>query len=111
MLKINNIVIEDGDIQGITIINNKCYVNGKEYNINDYSNEKIVNIEVQGNVNGDIKTNGTVSITGSCKNIETNGVVNIGGNCENIDTNGSVTCYGDINGDIDANGNVSLRRK
>lgn len=73
-------------------------------------------------VNGKVKVDGTtifeehnqdiyIEVNGDCGDIDTNGNVTINGNCKDIDCNGSVICYGDINGDIEANGNVSLKRK
>lgn len=112
MFKINGKSISINQVNGITIRNNTVIVNGKRINAKEYTDDYIINIEVDGDVQGDIYTNGDVSVKGSCKNIDTNGSVEIGGNVEGgIDTNGNVNCYGDIYGDIDTNGNVSLRRK
>lgn len=116
MFKINgktiSVIGNNNKINGITIKNNNLIINGTAINLKDYEQDYVVNIEVTGDIYGDIKTNGDVTISGSCKNIDTNGSVEVGGNIEgDIDTNGNVNCYGDIKGDIDTNGNVSLRRK
>lgn len=112
MIKINGKSIGINKINSITIENNVVIVNGKRINVKEYSDDYIINIEVDGDVHGDIYTNGNVSVKGNCKNIDTNGSVEIGGDVQgDIDANGNINCYGDINGDIDTNGNVSLRRK
>lgn len=112
MFKINGKSISINQVNGITIRNNSVIVNGKKINVKEYTDEYVVNIEVNGDVHGNIITNGDISIKGNCKNVDTNGSVEVGGNVEgDIDTNGNVNCYGDIKGDIDTNGNVSLRRK
>lgn len=106
-------IIGDGNkINGVSVINGQVIINGKKINLKDYSDDYIVNVEIEGDIYGDISTNGNVKVSGNCKNIDTNGNVEIGNNVEgNIDTNGHIYCYGDINGDIDTNGNVSLKRK
>lgn len=81
MIKINGKSIGINKVNNITVENNVVIVNGKRINVKEYSDDYIINIEVGGDVHGDIHTNGNIN------------------------------CYGDINGDIDTNGNVSLRRK
>ena len=79
------------------MVNQLILIKGKKFNTKDYSDNCIINIEVDGDVHGNITTNGSVEVSGNVEG--------------NIDTNGNVNCYGDINGDIDTNGNVSLRIK
>lgn len=81
MIKINGKSIGINKVNNITVENNVVIVNGKRINVKEYSDDYIINIEVGGDVHGDIHINGNIN------------------------------CYGDINGDIDTNGNVSLRRK
>lgn len=65
-----------------------------------------ISIEVQGNV-GRIDTLGSVSVTGNVDgDINTQGSVTVGGSCESINTQGSVKC-GDVNGDIHTMGSVN----
>lgn len=97
MLKINGKLVGINKVNEITIKDNVVVINGKEINAKDYSDNCIINIEVDGDVHGNITTNGSVEVSGNVEG--------------NIDTNGNVNCYGDINGDIDTNGNVSLRIK
>ena len=78
--------------KNISIINGKVKVDGKT--IFEEHNQDIY-VEVQGD----------------CGNIDTTGNVTINGNCKNIDCTGNIFCYGDINGDIDSTGNVSLKRR
>ncbi len=112
MININGKSIGIEKINSITVKNNVVIVNGERISLKEYTDDYIINIEVDGDVHGDIYTNGEVSVKGNCKNIDTNGSVEISGDVEgDIDANGNVNCYGNINGDIDANGNVSLKRK
>lgn len=92
---------------------NSICVNGKTI-VTSGKNISIVNgkIKVDGNtLYEEHNQNIYIEVQGNCGNIDTTGNVTVNGNCENIDCNGSVTCYGDINGDIDCNGNVSLKRR
>lgn len=113
MIKINGKSLGINKINSITVENNVVIINGKRINAKEYTEDGyIINIEVDGDVHGDIHTNGDVSVKGNCKSIDANGSVEIGGDVEgDIDANGNINCYGNINGDIDAIGNVSLKRK
>ena len=96
----------------VSVINNKVYWNGKLVEDCDLFKEKTININIEGNVEGDIKcdTIESINIKGSCKNIEThNGEVKIGGDVAgNISThNGNVSCH-NIHGDVKThNGNIN----
>lgn len=107
MIIINGKSIDTNKVNDIIVKDNVVIINGKKFNTKDYSDSCIINIEVDGDVHGNITTNGDVLVKGSCKNIDTNGSVEVGGNVEgNIDTNGNVNCHGNIKGDIDTNGNI-----
>lgn len=58
------------------IINNKVYWNGFLVEDCNFFKEKIINITIEGNVEGDIKcdTIESINIKGSCKNIEIHNV-------------------------------------
>lgn len=80
---------------------NTIQINGKTI----VSNGKNISV-----VNNRVKIDGkTFSIGDYTDDYNVEIIVN--GDCQDIDTNGSVVCYGDINGDIDCNGSVSLKRK
>lgn len=96
----------------VSVVNNKVYWNGKLVEDCYLLKEKIINITIEGNVEGDVKCDNieSINIKGSCKNIETNnGEVKIGGNVDgNVSTyNGNVNCH-NINGDAKThNGNIN----
>ena len=76
-----------------------------------FSNENItINIFVQGDVNGNVETNGRVEVVGDVSgNVDANGRVEVGGNVEKkIDANGRVEVSGDTYGKIDAMGKVVI---
>lgn len=115
MIKINGKVITLlGDkIKSITYRNGSVFfIDNDVVNLKNITDDYVVNIEINGDVAGDIITNGNVTVLGNCNNVDANGNVEIGGNINgNVDTNGDVYCSGDITGDIDANGRVSISRK
>ena len=116
MLRING---EKIDVKGsnkifndIVIKHNKIIINGSTIDLKKYADDLLVNIEISGDVIGNVITNGDVKIEGSCEDIDTNGNVEVKGNVNgDIDSNGDIICYGNIKGDIDTNGNVLLRRE
>lgn len=116
MIRINGEKIDvngsDKLFGGIVIKHNKLIINGSTIDLKNYADDLSVNIEISGDVIGNVITNGDVKIEGSCEGIDTNGNVEVKGNVNgDIDSNGDIICYGDIKGDIDTNGNVSLRRE
>ena len=90
----------------IKILNNKIYINGKEYvpkgeNISEVEfegNAKSINSDcsfsIKGNVDGDVDAGGSINIIGDVKG--------------DIDAGGSVNISGKHIGDIDAGGSVSI---
>lgn len=113
MIRINGKSLNINKINEISIRgNNNLIINDDIINLKDYTNNYVVNIEVEGDIYGNISTSGDVSIKGNCKNIDTTGNVEVCGNVNgDVDTTGNINCYGDINGNIDSTGNVSLKRK
>lgn len=113
MIRINGKSLNINKINEISIRgNNNLIINDDIINLKDYTNNYVVNIEVEGDVDGNISTSGDVSIKGNCKNIDTTGNVEVSGDVNgDVDTTGNINCYGDINGNIDSTGNVSLKRK
>ena len=87
----------------ISIINDKVYCNGKLItDTNDFA-EKNIKIIIQGNVEGDVKTDcGDIEVTGNCRSvISTSGDINIKGSVglSVKSTSGDITC-GEVHGDI-----------
>ena len=87
----------------INVINGKVYCNGKPViDTNDFT-EKNINIVIQGNVEGDVKTDcGDIEVTGNCRSvISTSGDINIKGSVGMSvkSTSGDITC-GEVRGDI-----------
>jgi uncharacterized protein (DUF342 family) len=95
----------------VSIVNNKVYLNGQPYNLDDPELNKAnmlteINITVEGNT-GNIKCNGSVNVNGDAAKVDTTGSVTVGGNVAGgIDTTGSVTVKGDVKGNIDTTGRV-----
>ena len=87
----------------INVINGKVYCNGKPViDTNDFT-EKNIKIVIQGNVEGDVKTDcGDIEVTGNCRSvISTSGDINIKGSVGMSvkSTSGDITC-GEVRGDI-----------
>lgn len=99
----------------ISIINNKVYCNGKSViDTNDFT-EKNIKIVIQGNVEGDVKTDcGDIEVTGNCRSvISTSGDINIKGSVgfSVKSTSGDITC-GEVHGDIQTvSGNIENKGK
>lgn len=91
----------------ISIINNRLYINGKEYVFED---KNISELEIKGNV-GALSSDCSISINGDVKgDIDIGGSINIIGNVTgDIDAGGSVNISGSHKGDIDAGGSVLIR--
>ena len=91
----------------ISIINNKLYINGKEYKSN--SKNTISDLEIKGNVSS-INSDCNITINGDVKgDISSKGSINISGNVNgDIDAGGSVNISGHHKGNIDANGSISI---
>ena len=91
----------------ISIINNKLYINGKEYKSNNKNT--ISNLEIKGNVSS-INSDCNITINGDVKvDISSKGSINISGNVSgDIDADGSVNISGRHKGNINANGSVSI---
>ena len=75
----------------ISIINDKIYVDGKEY----VPNEKLI---------GDIK----IVINGNVENVESYANLEIHGNVNNVKSNSNFTCN-DVKGDVKSNGTLTCR--
>jgi len=114
-----NTVVVNGkryDIHGgnISVINNKVYCNGKLITDTNEITQKNIKIVIQGNVEGDVKTDcGDIEVTGNCRSvISTSGDINIKGSVSGgvKSTSGDITCdevHGDIqtvSGDIENKG-------
>lgn len=87
----------------INVINGKVYCDGKPVvDTNDFT-EKNIKIVIQGNVEGDVKTDcGDIEVTGNCRSvISTSGDINIKGSVglSVKSTSGDITC-GEVHGDI-----------
>lgn len=90
----------------ISIINNKLYINGKEYK---FENGNVSELEIKGNV-ASINSDCSITINGDVAgDVDVGGSVNIVGNVTgDIDAGGSVNISGRHKGDIDAGGSVSI---
>lgn len=87
----------------INVINGKVYCNGKPViDTNDFT-EKNIKIIIQGNVDGDVKTDcGDIEVTGNCRSvISTSGDITIKGSVSGgvKSTSGDITCD-EIRGDV-----------
>lgn len=96
----------------INVINGKVYVDGILVGENMYT-DAVINIVINGDVKGNIDTNGDVEVKGNVGgSVNTNSAVqvesDVGGS---IDTNGTVLVNGSVRGDIDTNGDVHVGRK
>ena len=102
---IKQTVSVNGD--SISIINNKLYINGKEYK---FENENISELEIKGNV-ASINSDCSITINGDISgDVDVGGSVNIVGNVTgDIDAGGSVNISGYHKGDIDAGGSVLIK--
>ena|SRR6185312_6668682 len=91
---------------GISIINDKVYVNGK-----------LIEEGLSGNIEitftGDLASlnvDGSATVNGSIHgDVDAGGSVNCGDVGKSVDAGGSVNC-GAVSGDIDAGGSVSMKR-
>lgn len=90
----------------ISIINNKLYINGKEYK---FENGNVSELEIKGNVTS-INSDCSITINGDVAgDVDVGGSVNVVGNVTgDIDAGGSVNISGHHKGDIDASGSVSI---
>lgn len=90
----------------ISIINNKLYINGKEYK---FENGNVSELEIKGNVSS-INSDCSITINGDVAgDVDVGGSVNVVGNVTgDIDAGGSVNISGRHKGDIDAGGSVSI---
>lgn len=90
----------------ISIINNKLYINGKEYK---FENGNVSELEIKGNVTS-INSDCSITINGDVAgDVDVGGSVNVVGNVTgDIDAGGSVNISGRHKGDIDAGGSVSI---
>lgn len=98
----------------ISVINGRVYSNGVEVNTDDTdlksNKHAIINIKIEGSVdkvncNGNIEVNGNVTGDMDC-----NGSISIIGNVNgDIDCGGSANIKGDHKGSIDAGGSVNVR--
>jgi hypothetical protein len=105
----------------ITIINDRIYVDGKD--ITDDAGEgakgivkieitgdvKLVNcdrsVSIKGNVNGDVKSGGSLNCDNITGNAESNGSMNAGNIGGNARSGGSMNC-GKVSGSVTAGGSV-----
>ena len=96
----------------VNIINNKIFVDGKEYTGHEElkSDCKILNVSIEGNIDS-ISCQGSVNVKGDVKN-----TINCGGSVSVVgDVNGSIDCGGSCNivgkhiGEIDAGGSVNIK--
>jgi len=99
---------------GISVINNKVYIDGKLASDENNSVAKVINITVEGNVNGNVQNDvGNVTVNGNTKDVKaTSGEVKITGNVEgNVNTaSGDVEIGGSIYGSVTtASGDVSVK--
>lgn len=79
----------------ISIINEKIYVNGKEFKTDEFKNDnRKIEITIEGDV-GQASCQGSMTITGSVR--------------EGVDCGGSVSIAGDVNGDVNCGGSVSIK--
>ena len=90
----------------ISIINNKLYIDGKEYK---FEENNISELEIKGNV-ASLSSDCSITINGNITgDIDVGGSVNIVGDVTgDIDAGGSVNISGRHKGDIDAGGSVSI---
>lgn len=93
---------------GVSIINNKIYVDGKEFTEGMKKDCKIVNVDIYGNVE-QINCESSVTVNGNVCNI------NCGGSCEvkrdvfgDIRSGGSVSCK-NVKGSVNAGGSVRCK--
>ena len=106
--KINNkkcVISVNGN--SISIINNRLYINGKEYVFDD---KDISELEIKGNV-GALNSDCSITINGDIKgDVDVGGSINIVGDVTgDIDAGGSINITGSHKGDIDAGGSVLIK--
>lgn len=91
----------------ISIINNKLYINGKEYIFDD---KGISDLEIKGEVEA-LETDCSISINGNVSgDVDVGGSINIVGDVTgDIDAGGSINITGSHKGDIDAGGSVLIK--
>ncbi|HFD2033575.1 TPA: hypothetical protein ACF2DD_002152 [Clostridium perfringens] len=96
----------------VNIVNNKIFVDGKEYTEHDelQSEYKILNVIIEGNVDK-INCQGSVEVRGNVKNaIDCGGSVSVVGDVDgSIDCGGSCNIVGTHIGEIDAGGSVNIK--
>ena len=112
MIKINGKEIDIGNVKNISVENNQVMINNIKFDLKEFSDTYTVNIQVDGNVSGNIKTNGNVTVSNNVGgDIDTNGHVEVlkGDVKGSIDTNGHVEVGGNVYGDIDTNGKVIIK--
>lgn len=108
------IIINGKTISGknISVSGNKVIVDGKE--VSDLEEQKVINIEVTGDIQTLQSGNGSVSVKGDVGSIETvNGDIEIEGDVKlNIKTvNGDVSC-GAVGGSVSSvNGSIKTRKE
>jgi hypothetical protein len=93
----------------VTILNNKVIIDGKSVE----SNDKIINIEVNGNIDSlDVDNCESIKVKGDVGKVKsTNGNVKIEGsvNGDVSTTNGNISCF-DVKGSVSTkNGNINKR--
>ncbi|MBS4893736.1 MAG: hypothetical protein KHZ90_08175 [Veillonella parvula] len=96
----------------VNIVNNKIFIDGKEYTEHDelQSEYKTLNVIIEGNVDK-INCQGSVEVRGNVKNtIDCGGSVSVVGDVDgSIDCGGSCNIVGTHIGDIDAGGSVNIK--
>jgi len=90
---------------GISIINDKVYVNGK---LIEEGLSGGVEITFMGDL-ASLNVDGSATVNGNVGSVDAGGSVNCGDVGKSVDAGGSVNC-GTVGGDINAGGSVSMKR-
>ncbi len=105
---VNGRVVEVPDGSNISIVNNKLYVNGLEWEGDDGGDGRltgVVRVELSGDIK-EVKTDSSLHVHGDVQgNVEAGGSIQCGNVTGHVKAGGSVHCK-DVSGHINAVGSV-----
>jgi cytoskeletal protein CcmA (bactofilin family) len=105
----NTVIINGKTYSGgrsISVINNRVFIDGKEVTDDSISEQKEINITVNGNVDSlKVDACNQVQVTGDCQRVETaSGSVRVGGSVGGKveSSSGSIQISGPVTGDVES---------
>ena len=102
---VNGLIVEVPDGSSISIVNNKLYVNGLEWEGDDGRLTGVVRVELSGYIK-EVKTDVSLHVYGDVQGgAEAGGSIQCGNITGHVRAGGSVTCK-DVGGNINAVGSV-----